>query len=374
MEKICHVTSAHPPEDGRIFRRACISSVKAGFQTYLIQPGESYRKNGVHIVGLGKPKKTGRLYRMTLFAKYAYEKALAVDADLYHLHDPELLCYAKRLKKQGKAVIFDSHENYVEQIKNKSYLPKILASAASKLYDNYSKKVFLRIDGLTYAGNGESATIFDTLCRRVVPTDNLPWLSELYDKYNPEVAREEKTACYIGGLDEVRGITQIIKACYRAGCKLYLAGNFHSESYKEKVMSMKEYSCVEYLGVIGRDEVVALLQKVEVGLCTLLDIGQYYKMLNLPTKVYEYMSMSLPVIINNSPYNLKITDELKFGICVNPMDLDSLSNAIYDLLENESQREEFGRNGRQAIKEKYSWDVAQGRLVDMYKQILNIGE
>lgn len=201
MEKICHVTSAHPPEDGRIFRRACISSVKAGFQTYLIQPGESYRKNGVHIVGLGKPKKTGRLYRMTLFAKYAYEKALAVDADLYHLHDPELLCYAKRLKKQGKAVIFDSHENYVEQIKNKSYLPKILASAASKLYDNYSKKVFLRIDGLTYAGNGESATIFDTLCRRVVPTDNLPWLSELYDKYNPEVAREEKTACYIGGLD-----------------------------------------------------------------------------------------------------------------------------------------------------------------------------
>lgn len=374
MERICHVTSAHPPEDGRIFRRACQSTAMAGYDTYLIQPGESYEKNGIHIKGIGNPTRPGRLYRMTTFAKTAYKEALTVDADLYHLHDPELLPYALKLKRHGKAVVFDSHENYIEQIRNKPYLPGIVAKVASKIFDVYSRHIFSRIDGLTYAGNGESPTIFDDMCKIVVPTDNLPWLNELYDQYDPNSKREPNTACYIGGLDEVRGITQIIKACYKAGCKLYLAGNFHSTSYKEKVFAMKEYSCVEYLGVIGRKEVVSLLQKVEIGLCTLLDVGQYYKMLNLPTKVYEYMSMGMPVIVNDSLYNKKIIEELKFGVCVNPMDEDVFSSTLVELLKNDLQRERMGKNGRKAIKDRYSWDSAQHKLLDMYRTILKTNQ
>lgn len=370
MKKVCHVTSAHPPEDGRIFRRACTSAVNAGYDTYLVQIGESYDKNGVHIVGVGKPAKSGRVYRMTSFAKATFQKALSVDADLYLLHDPELLPYVAKLKKRGKAVVFDSHENYVEQIKNKPYLPKIIASAVSSLFKLYSRSVFKKLDGLTYAGNGETQTVFDSMCSKVVPTDNLPWLNELYEKYDSSIRKEQRSACYIGGLDEVRGITQAIKACYHAKCKLYLAGQFHSELYKAQIMAMPEYSCVEYLGVINRNEVLRLLQKVEVGICTLLDIGQYYKMLNLPTKVYEYMSLSLPVILNDSPYNKKIVDEIQFGFCVNPIDIESYSKALDLILEDESLRAEMGKKGREAIKNRYSWDSAQLRLIEMYKAIL----
>ena len=122
MKKICHVTSAHPPEDGRIFRRACVSSAKAGYETYLVERGYSYDKNGVHIVGIGMPARKSRIYRMTAFARKAYRQSLELNADLYHLHDPELLPYALKLKKHNKAVVFDSHENYVDQIKEKPYL------------------------------------------------------------------------------------------------------------------------------------------------------------------------------------------------------------------------------------------------------------
>ena len=369
MKKICHVTSAHPPEDGRIFRRACVSTAKAGYETYLVEQGESYDKQGVHIIGIGTPKKNGRLYRMTTFAKKAYRKALELDADLYHLHDPELLRYALKLKKRGKAVVFDSHENYLEQFKHKSYLPGPFGRIVSNIYFAYSKRIYKRIDGFTYPVEDGYLKMYQKICKRAVSTDNYPWLSELYDCYDSSAKREPNTACYVGALDEARGITQIVKGCYRAGCKLYLAGKI-PEEYYNRLRQIPEYECVEYLGVIGRKEIYELLQKSSVGLCLLLDIGQYYKMQNLPTKVYEYMSMAMPVILNDSKFNQKAVEKMKFGICVDPMNEEEVGKEIRYLLDHEELQKSYGDNGRKFIKEKYCWDKEQNKLISMYRDIL----
>ena len=95
MVKVCHMTSAHDPEDIRIFCKECVSLKQAGYDVYLVTRGESYEKNGVHLVGVGYPK-GGRLSRMTTFAKKVYDTALKIDADIYHFHDPELLPYGCR--------------------------------------------------------------------------------------------------------------------------------------------------------------------------------------------------------------------------------------------------------------------------------------
>ena len=51
--KVCHMTSAHPPEDIRIFRKECVSLAKAGYDVYLVEPGGTYEKDNVHIIGVG---------------------------------------------------------------------------------------------------------------------------------------------------------------------------------------------------------------------------------------------------------------------------------------------------------------------------------
>ncbi len=368
--KICHVTSAHPPEDGRIFRRACVSAALAGYETYLVEPGESYEKNGVHIIGIGKPGISGRLYRMTCFAKKAYTAAEKVDADLYQLHDLELLPYALKLKRKGKKVVFDSHENYAEQIRNKAYLPVFLAKILAVLFIRYSKRIYSKIDGLTYPGTGEPSEVFDGLCKNVVPTDNLPWLSELYDRYDPSVQKERNTACYIGGLEEPRGITQIVKAAYQAKCKLYLAGPFSTVEYRNTLEQMKEYSCVEYLGILDRDGIKDLLLKSSIGLCMLLNVGQYYKMRNLPTKIYEYMSMGLPVVINDSPFNKEFLQSTMIGKTADPLDVEQSAHAIRTLLDDETLQTECCANGREAIRTRYCWDKEQGNLLNLYEKLL----
>ena len=43
---------------------------------------------------------------MTKTVERVFAKAKAIDADLYHMHDPELMPIGRKLKKLGKKVIF----------------------------------------------------------------------------------------------------------------------------------------------------------------------------------------------------------------------------------------------------------------------------
>lgn len=368
MYKICHVTSGHQPEDGRIFRRACVSSAMAGYETYLVERGDSYDKDGVHIVGLGQPEKSGRLYRMTKFAKKAFKVALKLDADIYHLHDTELLPYVTKFRKAGKKVVFDSHENYVELIQTKTYLPfpKLIAN----IFRLYSDKVYSKLDGFIYGG-GAYPERYNKICKRITSIDNYPWKWEIYDKYDPDIIQEKRSACFFGTLGRDRGIEEIIKACYKANCKLYLAGHIFSGDYQAVLEQMKEYSCVEFLGVISHEQIIELMKRIEIGLCVLHNVGQYNTMTNLSTKVYEYMSMGMPVILNNTSYNQETVERLQFGICVDPMDIDEIANSIESLLDNDSLRKEMGLKGRKAVLESFCWDKEQNKLLDMYRDILD---
>ena len=370
MYKVCHMTSAHEAWDDRIFHKECVSLAREGYEVYLVQRGESGEKNGIHIIGVGEMP-TSRRRRITEGTRKVYEAAKAVDADLYHFHDPELLPYGLKLKRAGKKVIFDSHEKYTEQIAAKPYLPRWLAHLISGCYGAYEHQVLRKLDAVIFPCTMDGKNPFAGQCKRTPLISNAAILGEFFDFYDPNAPKMDRQVCYVGGLTRERGITAAVQAAHRAKATLVLAGSFSPQSYGDELQVLPEYASVCYRGLLDRTGVRDLLAQSRVGLCTLLDVGQYLKIDTFGIKVYEYMSMALPVILSHSAYNDRMIEKYRFGICVDPEQVDELSNAIRYLLDHPDEARQMGENGRRAVEQQFNWGVEEKKLLALYNDILN---
>ena len=362
------MTTAHDSNDIRIFYKQCISLALAGYEVFLVAMGESYVLNGVNVVGL-QYSGSGRLYRMTRGSKAIYRKALETEADVYQIHDPELLPYALKLKAKGKRVIFDSHEYYYKQILEKKYMPLILRYLVAYIYFLYETYACKRIDAVITPCSVNGLSMFEKRSRLSVFVDNTPLLDELYNKYDDEQTKKSRMICYTGVLSSERGITMLIKASCRANANLTLAGAFAPVEYFEEVKSLTEYSCVNFKGFVDRDAIYEILRESSVGICTIHNVGQYNQSDNLPTKVYEYMSMGLPVVLSNGVFARYVNRKYNCFILVDPDNLEEIASAISFLLDNPRIAKEMGMNGRLAIKNMYNWGNEEKKLLKLYEYV-----
>lgn len=367
MVKVCHMTNVHGEEDIRIFHKECASLAKAGYEVYLVERGENYEKNGVHIVGVGEIS-VNRLKRMTEGAKRVYKAALVIDADIYHFHDPELLPYGLKLKRKGKKVIFDSHENYVNQIAVKPYLPGWIARTIARFYHIYETYILRRLDGVIFPCPINGKHPFEGRCSRTVYVNNVPLLSEL--PIGDISEKPDFSVGYVGPIRPDRGNTQNIQAANRVGVPIRFGGTPSSPEYFTELQTLDEKHLAEFRGQLDRSGVWKLLSDISVGLVTELNVGQNNTSDNLPTKTYEYMAAGLPFLISCYPYAEKIVNKFHCGICVDPESVDEIASAIRYLLDHPEEAKQMGENGRRAVKEEFNWGAEEKKLLALYEDIL----
>ena len=371
--RVCHVTSVHKNNDIRIFYKECKSLSRNGYDVFLVAPGESYTEDGVKVIGLGeKPK--NKLIRMISYTNKAYKTALKINADIYHLHDPELLPIAIRLKKNNKIVIFDSNEFYGIQIKFKfeKYLGKEIAKIISNLYTTFEDFVLKRIDGLITPCLRKGINVFEGKCKNIEIIGNTPILQSNNEVEHTDISfKNNKNICYVGCLAKARGIENIVRAAYETGATLHLAGEFSPSVYQQEIFKMKESECIKYYGFIDHKKITKLINNCQIGLATLLNEGQYYSCDNLSTKVYEYMESGKPVILFDSAYNKSMVEKYHFGICINPNDVNDIASNIKRLLDNPDLMKEMGYNGKQTVIHEFNWSVEEKKLLSFYSKLIN---
>ncbi|MGL3044485.1 glycosyltransferase family 4 protein [Acinetobacter pecorum] len=366
--KIVHLTSVHQRYDARICYKESLSLSHKYIVSLVVADGKGDEKiDNLSIIDIGKF--SGRKNRVLKGSHLLFLKALELDAHIYHIHDPELIFMGLNLKKEGKKVIFDAHEDFPKQILTKPYLPFSLRKVIS-FFAAFGERILCRkFDGIVGA-TPFIANKFLKINHNVVNINNYPKIEELQSIERPQSQRVQGQVCYIGGISLERGIKEVVQALTKTknNVNLKLAGKFHSEELEKDIKQEEGWGKTEFLGFVGRKEIRKLLSTTQIGLVTLHPTVSYLD--SLPVKLFEYMCAGIPVIASDFPLWREIVLKHNCGLCVDPQDPTAIAEAIDYLIDHPKEAEQMGKNGFKAIQAEFNWLNEESKLLKFYEGII----
>lgn len=359
--KVFHLTSVHVRHDNRILNKQC-KSLAQHFDTTLVvadgEGGESF--SGVTIMDVGKP--SSRINRMLFKTFLIFNLARKHGADVFQIHDPELLPLGFLYTLFGKKVIYDIHEDYITSISIKSYLPARLRKMTAILFGGIERLLSFKMHRLI-AEKYYSKRFPDSL-----PILNYPAKKDLIgvDAFN----EESSTLIYTGNVTSDRGAVIISNMAKKEeNYQFKLVGKCTVAVYRK--ISVSDIENLELVGLnryIPFDEIITHYQQGVFAGLALFPASQHYAEKEL-TKFFEYMAVGLPIIASDFPVWRDLIEGNGVGICVDINKVENVLSAIQELKENPKKTKEMGLRGKALVKSSLNWETEFTKLLNLYKEL-----
>lgn len=351
----------------RIFHKECRSLAQAGHDLTVIAPHCRDEVVGGIRVKAVDGTRTNRAVRVTRTVWRIGAEALRLDAAAYHLHDPELIPVGLLLRRLGKLVIYDAHEDLPNTIPSKRYLPRVARRPVERLsraLEHMAARQFSAIVAATptIADRFAATNPMTVVVRNYVRLDE--WQPSTQVPWNVR----SNAVAYVGGITWDRGLREMIEAMaclsWKPPARLVLAGPRSPTIMGLAKSGLAGWQQVDDLGLLDRRQVAALLGRVRAGLVILHPTPNY--LLSLPIKLFEYMAASLPVVVSDFPVLRHIVDNAGCGLLVDPLSPAAIARAIEFLLVHPAEAQAMGLRGREAAERTYNWESEAGNLVQLY--------
>jgi glycosyltransferase involved in cell wall biosynthesis len=178
---------------------------------------------------------------------------------------------------------------------------------------------------------------------------------------------------YFGTLSFVRNPKFILKTFVKVrkklpDCKLILMGSTNNKEEERKLKFMCEEMNINddviFTGKIERQKLMDYLSYCDVSLCAIPPKGYYKK--SSPTKLYESLANSTPVVANKGIFEQEKVILESGGGLLTDYDPKSFSNAIIEIIKDKKMKKEMGENGRKYVTENYSYKTIARKILPYF--------
>ncbi|WP_017726157.1 glycosyltransferase family 4 protein [Halalkalibacterium ligniniphilum] len=371
ITKICILAPVHIYDDVRVFQKEAITLVNEGYEVVLFARAEQeIRRKGIHVIPV--PKYRNRLERFIIQPQLMLS-VLKKSPDIIHIHNPDTLIMGFIFKALGKKVIYDTHEDFSKRLLMRQWIPKYFRKLLSKLVSFIERICTLFFDEVIVT----QKKVAERLGSKTVIIENAPITKGTLIKRSLELSKniargDELRLIYAGKIGEARGLYQTIELLEelnkKIDARLWLLGSESEDNSIEKAKSLTGWKYVDYFGVQSQEKAFAYINKADIGLITILDIGDHSQ--TSPNKIYEYQLFGIPFIASNFQEWRTRMEKVNSGYFVNPGNIGEMKEKILHLYHNPKQRKTMGSNGQKFIIENYNWEIESKKLIEIYKNIV----
>ena len=337
--RILHLTSVHRPRDVRILHKHASAAARAGAQA--------------EVLGLREPAgRAGRLGAGWRLVRRARKER----ADLYHVHDPELLPAALWLRLISRTpVVYDVHEYLGETVRTKKWLPAPIRRPLAIVVSRLERTAGAHCDAVVGVNEDLAARFALAGAPRVRAVTNAPWG---HDFPAPQ-PYSEPVVLYVGGLAPLRGLEVMRTAAgllRTPGARVVLAGPGEPGELP---------ASVSYLGVVDHSAVPDLLAHAAVAWIPLQPHENYARA--VPTKLVEAMAAARPVVASDFGRMASIVRQAGCGILVPAGDPSAHAAAIDRLFGDPDLAARMGAAGHRAFDAGLSYERQADRLTSLLR-------
>ncbi|MBI2502901.1 MAG: glycosyltransferase [Candidatus Latescibacteria bacterium] len=370
---VCLLTNVHHPLDQRIFYKQALSLVRAGHRVVVVGPGPAALagcREGVEIRTMPQPRSLwGRLRNLGRVLRAGW----GARAQVYHLHDPELLPVGLLLRLMGKQVFYDVHEHFPQVALVRGWVPRRLRRPLAALVNRAERFGARWLNGVVGVVEEQGPRFRH---RPFVAVKNFPRL-EWFPPANGQ-ARTGAELIHVGSLSEDRGAFLLLEIMRLLGqthpqVRLLTLGPFHTARtervFRERIRAYGLEGRVECQTTeVPYQDLGPLIRASRIGLVP----GQISpKNLTpfVPTKLFEYLACGLPVVASALPSIRGFYAAADWGILVAPPDPAAHARAIAHLLDHPAEARAKGARGRMAVEARFNWAQEEQKLLAFYAHL-----
>jgi len=358
------VTTAHAWGDPRVFERELAACLEWGLETHVFVPmAEPPARSGWSadpgLVVHPLPPPSGRGARIRLALGVWREVLRHGPFQVVHFHDPELVPAMAWLGilRPDTYTLYDIHEDLPLQVASKSYLPPALRAPTARLAECMLRTARELFSGFAPA---TEAIARDWPAAQTRVLHNYP--KALFGQAG--APPDPRRILYVGGLSRVRGIPLAVAAVREArrlipDLRLELIGAIMDGETALAVRDAAAEGWCAHTPWLAPEALRVRAAGAGVGLVTLLPRPNYLE--SLPTKLFEYMAMGIPVLASDFPLWRRLVEEAGAGVLAAP-EPGAVARALVELCSDPERLRRYGMVGRAAYQERYRWEVESRNL------------